>query len=146
MPMLLPQGVHVAHPEHLFIGGRWVPAHSGRLIAVTSPDTEQVVAQVAEADEADMDAAVAAARAAFDNGPWPNTPPAERIAAFRAMIAHLRPRADELARAWTAQIGGLASFAGPMHQGALMALGWHCRICGGFHSWSSAPAMRRPPR
>ncbi|PTR09293.1 MULTISPECIES: aldehyde dehydrogenase [unclassified Novosphingobium] len=120
--MLLPHGVHIAHPERLYIGGQWVPAHSGRLIEIISPDSEQVVARVAEADAADMDAAVAAARAAFDHGPWPDTPPAQRIAAFRAMIDHLRPRADELARAWTAQIGGLASFAGPMHQGALFAL------------------------
>lgn len=118
----LPTGVAIAHPDRLYIGGHWIPGQSGRQIEVISPDTEQVVASVAEADEADMDAAVAAARDAFDRGPWPTTSPAERIAAFRRMLDHLRPRADELARAWTAQIGGLASFAGPMHQGALMAL------------------------
>lgn len=119
---LLPDGVAIAHPEHLFIDGRWTPAHSGRLIALVSPDTEQVVARVAEADAHDMDAAVAAARKAFDEGPWPTTPPAGRIAAFRRMLAHLEPRVPELARAWSAQMGGLASFAGPMHGGALMAL------------------------
>ncbi|MDF8332510.1 aldehyde dehydrogenase [Novosphingobium cyanobacteriorum] len=120
--MLLPAGVNVLHPDKLFIGGQWVSAHSGRTIEIVSPDTEQVVAAVAEADEVDMDAAVAAAREAFDRGPWPTMPPAERIAAFRRMIAHLRGRQDELARAWTAQIGGLASFAGPMHGGAVMTL------------------------
>jgi acyl-CoA reductase-like NAD-dependent aldehyde dehydrogenase len=119
---LLPEGVHVAHPEQLYIGGQWVRANSGRLIDLISPDTEQVVARVAEADAADMDAAVAAARAAFDHGPWPSTPPAERIAAFRRMVAHLQGRVDELARAWTAQMGGLASFAGPMHAGSVMVL------------------------
>ena len=111
-----PEGVSIAHPDKLYIGGRWVPAHSGRAIEVVSPNTEQVVARVAEADEADMDAAVAAARAAFDHGPWPTTPPAERIAAFRRMIDHLEPRVPELAKAWTAQMGGLASFA-PIMQG-----------------------------
>ena len=95
---LLPDGVAIAHPEHLYIGGAWVPAHSGRLIELISPDTEQVVARVAEADEADMDAAVAAARAAFDHGPWPGMAPAERIAAFRRMVAHLEGRVAELAR------------------------------------------------
>lgn len=119
---LLPEGVHVAHPEQLYIGGQWVRASSGRLIDLISPDTEQVVARVAEADAADMDAAVAAARAAFDHGPWPSTPPAERIAAFRRMVAHLQGRVEELARAWTAQMGGLASFAGPMHAGSVMVL------------------------
>ena len=119
---LLPTGVSIAHPEHLYIGGAWVSAHSGRLIDLISPDTEQVVARVAEADEADMDAAVAAARQAFDHGPWSQTPPAERNAAFRRMIDHLEPRVPELARAWSAQMGGLASFAGPMHAGSVMAL------------------------
>ncbi|WP_370631630.1 aldehyde dehydrogenase [Novosphingobium sp. FKTRR1] len=119
---LLPQGVTIANPESLFIGGRWVRAHSGRLIELVSPDTEQVVARVAEADEADMDAAVAAARDAFDNGPWQTTPPAERIATFRRMVTHLEGRVPELARAWSAQMGGLASFAGPMHAGGVAAL------------------------
>nr|WP_226015911.1 aldehyde dehydrogenase [Novosphingobium sp. FKTRR1] len=119
---MLPQGVTIANPESLFIGGRWVRAHSGRLIELVSPDTEQVVARVAEADEADMDAAVAAARDAFDNGPWQTTPPAERIATFRRMVTHLEGRVPELARAWSAQMGGLASFAGPMHAGGVAAL------------------------
>ena len=119
---MLPEGVNIAHPDKLFIAGRWIPAHSGRLIELVSPDSEQVVGTVAEADEADMDAAVAAARDAFDNGPWPTMAPAERIAAFRAMVGHLKGRSAELARAWTAQVGGLASFAGPMHIGSLMTL------------------------
>ncbi|WP_068074773.1 aldehyde dehydrogenase [Novosphingobium lentum] len=119
---MTPQGVTIAHPDCLYIGGQWVPAHSGRAIELVSPDTEQVVARVAEADEADMDAAVAAARAAFDHGSWPVTAPAERVAAFRRMVDHLRARVPELAAAWTAQMGGLASFAGPMHGGSVMVL------------------------
>ncbi len=58
------------HPDRLFIGGAWVEPHSGRQIEIVSPDTGQVVARVAEADEVDMDRAVAAARKAFDEGPW----------------------------------------------------------------------------
>ncbi len=117
-----PDGVAIAHPERVFIGGRWLAPHSGRLIDLVSPDTEQVVGRVAEAGEADMDAAVSAARAAFDNGPWPTMSPAERTAVFRRMIDHLEARVPELAKAWTAQMGGLASFAGPMHQGSVMTL------------------------
>ncbi len=119
---MTPTGVTIAHPDKLYISGHWVRAHSGREIELVSPDTEQVVGRVAEADEADMDAAVAAARAAFDHGPWPSTPPAERIAAFRRMVAHLQTRVPELARAWSAQMGGLASFAGPMHAGSVAGL------------------------
>ncbi len=119
---MLPEGVTIAHPEHLYIGGKWVPAHSGRLIEIVSPDSEQVVARVAEADEADMDSAVAAARDAFDRGPWPRLSKAERLAAFRRMVDHLRTRTDELARCWNALIGGMMSFAPMMHAGSVMTL------------------------
>jgi len=105
--------VAVAHPDRLFIGGDWVEASSGRSIEVVSPDTERVVAQFAEADEQDMDRAVAAARRAFDEGPWPGMAPAERQAILRRMGKEIAAREPELARAWTLQIGGLAS-AAPM--------------------------------
>src|SRR5688572_10989322 len=108
---LLPPGVTIAHPDRLHIGGEWVEAASGRMIEVESPVTETIVARVAEAGDADMDRAAAAARTAFDSGPWPLLPPAERIRYVAAMAAALRRREAELATAWTAQIGGLAGFA-----------------------------------
>ncbi len=109
MPM--PPGVNIAHPNELYIGGRWVAPAAGGRIEVVSPDTEQVVAAVAEATEPDMDAAVAAARDAFDRGPWSRMEPAERVVVVRRMAALLRERQDELARAFVAEIGALASFA-----------------------------------
>jgi aldehyde dehydrogenase (NAD+) len=109
--MPLPEGVSIAHPEKLFIGGQWVAARAGGTIEVVSPDTEKVVAGVAEATNPDVDAAVAAARKAFDEGPWPRMEPAERAAVVRKMAELLSRRQDELARAFTAQIGALASFA-----------------------------------
>jgi len=119
---MTPAGVNIKHPDKLYIGGAWVAANSGRSIEIVNPNSEEVVARVAEADEVDMDAAVAAAREAMDNGPWPFTPPAERAARLNAMIAHLETRVPELAAAWTAQVGGLASFAPMMHGGAVMGL------------------------
>jgi acyl-CoA reductase-like NAD-dependent aldehyde dehydrogenase len=119
---MTPQGVNIAHPDKLFIGGEWVAATSGRQIDIINPNTEELVARVAEASEADMDRAVAAARQAFDHGPWPTTPPAERGARLMAMIDHLEARIPELAAAWTAQVGGLASFAPVMHGGAVAGL------------------------
>jgi len=107
----LPQGVSIANPTKLFIGGRWVAPQAGGTIDVISPDTEQVVAVVAEAAEADVDAAVAAARKAFDEGPWPRMEPAERAAIVRKMAGILGGRQEELARAFVAEIGALASFA-----------------------------------
>jgi aldehyde dehydrogenase (NAD+) len=115
---MTPEGVNVQHSDQVWIGGEWRAAHSGRFIELVSPNTELVVGRVAEADEADMDAAVAAARDAFDHGPWPMMSPKERGAVLRRMASHLRSREGEIAKAWTAQMGGLAGFAGPMTAGS----------------------------
>ena len=119
---MTPNGVTLRYPDKLFIGGEWVAAQSGGVIEIVNPNSEDVVARVAEAGDADMDLAVAAARDAFDNGPWSTTPPAERAAKLMQMVDLLEARVPELAAAWTAQVGGLASFAPMMHGGAVMGL------------------------
>jgi aldehyde dehydrogenase (NAD+) len=53
-----------------FIDGKWVPAASGRRFATINPATEEIIAEVAEGDAEDVDRAVAAARRAFESGPW----------------------------------------------------------------------------
>ncbi len=83
--------------DRLLIGGEWVPAHSGRLMESIDPSTEEVWALIAEADEQDVDAAVAAARAAFD-GPWRHsTTPTQRGALLYRLAELLRRDADRLA-------------------------------------------------
>ncbi len=111
MQATLPEGVHITHPQRLFIGGEWVAPAQGGTIEVVSPHTEQVSAIVAEAREDDMDRAVAAARKAFDEGPWPSMPVEERAAFLRSMAKQLESRQQELALSFTAEIGALATFA-----------------------------------
>ena len=53
-----------------YVNGQWVAAKSGKTFPVYDPSTEEVIAHVAAADASDADAAVKAAREAFDNGPW----------------------------------------------------------------------------
>ena len=53
-----------------FIDGKWLPAASGKTFATINPATETEIAQVAEGDKEDVDAAAKAARDAFDTGPW----------------------------------------------------------------------------
>ena len=118
---MIPSGVAIKHPDRLWIGGAWIVANSRRTIELVSPDTERVIGTVAEADAHDVDAAVAAARQAFDAGPWGRMGPAERISVLERMSRHLHAREAELARAWTLQMGGLAAFAGPMTGGSTMA-------------------------
>jgi phenylacetaldehyde dehydrogenase len=69
----------LATQRDLFIGGQWVPAVSGRTFNTPNPATGQTLATVAEADTADVDRAVSAARTAFESGPWATTmTPAQR--------------------------------------------------------------------
>src|SRR3546814_12024422 len=56
--------------EHFFIGNQWVAPSSGRRFTLTNASTEEAIGTVPEAIEADVDAAVAAARKAFDGGDW----------------------------------------------------------------------------
>jgi len=66
-------------PEHkLLIDGKWVPAKSGKTFAVVDPSSGGPIARVAEAEAADIDAAVVAARRAFDEGPWRRMAPSQR--------------------------------------------------------------------
>ena len=115
---MIPHDIRIAHPDKLYIGGQWVESAGGKSIEIVSPNSEDVIARVAEAVEADMDRAVAAARKAFDEGAWPTLSPAERGALVRRMGEELQKREPELARAWTLQVGGLASFAPIMTGGA----------------------------
>ncbi len=126
---LRPDGVGIAYPDQLYIDGRWVSPQAGGRIEIISPDTETVVAIVAEAGPADMAAAAAAARKAFDQGPWPRMSPAERGATLKRLVERLSQRTPELAAAWTAQVGGLASFA-PIMVGGVNATFAHTASLG----------------
>jgi aldehyde dehydrogenase (NAD+) len=83
--------------EDIYVGGKWIPSTSENSLLVRSPSTEEAIAQVPDANAEDMDAAVRAARAAFDHGPWPRMKPSDRADVMRALLAELTERADELA-------------------------------------------------
>ncbi|MEA1652889.1 aldehyde dehydrogenase [Nitrospirillum sp. BR 11164] len=97
--------VNLSHPDRLFIGGEWVSPLSSAALDIVSPSTEQLVGRVAEAGPADMDRAVAAARHAFDTGPWPRMTGPERAKILTAIADRLEARADDFAHAWALQVG-----------------------------------------
>ncbi|MEO9016923.1 MAG: aldehyde dehydrogenase family protein, partial [Mycobacterium sp.] len=80
--------------DKLFIGGKWTAPSTDAVIEVHSPATGEYVGKVPLAAKADVDAAVAAARTAFDSGPWPSTPPAERAAVIAAAIKLMEERKE----------------------------------------------------
>src|ERR1700678_1336445 len=95
----------VRYPDRFYIGGEWVAPSSEDLIDVVQPATEDVWARVAGARKADVYRAVAAARAAFDQGPWPRLTVQERARYLRAMADGLRERAADLSYIWASEMG-----------------------------------------
>jgi aldehyde dehydrogenase (NAD+) len=88
--------VTIASEYGLFIGGEFVPAADGRQFETVNPATEEPLARVAEAGVADVDRAVAAARAAFDDV-WAPMPGAERAKYLYRIARILQERAREFA-------------------------------------------------
>jgi acyl-CoA reductase-like NAD-dependent aldehyde dehydrogenase len=78
--LTLPAGIRefLDQDQKMLVGGDWVGAASGATFDVLDPATGQVIAAVPEAGPADVDAAVQAARAAFDHGPWRTMGPSQR--------------------------------------------------------------------
>ncbi len=90
--------------DRLFIGGQWVPA-TGETVEVISPVTEEVLARVPSASVDDMDAAVMAARRAFDEGPWPRLPVPERLALIGDLRRLLEQEHESIAQLITDEMG-----------------------------------------
>nr|WP_298101428.1 aldehyde dehydrogenase family protein [uncultured Shinella sp.] len=89
----------------LFIDGQWVASADGAMLAVVDPATEEVFHHIAAAGAMEAEAAVRAAREAFDNGPWPRLSGKERAKYLRAMAQGIRDRLPELARLETRDNG-----------------------------------------
>jgi acyl-CoA reductase-like NAD-dependent aldehyde dehydrogenase len=101
----------VAHPDRFFIGGDWVAPSSTATIDVIDSANEEVFLTVAEAQADDMERAIAAARTAFDNGPWPFLSHRERADHLRALGKEVAARGDALGEIWPRESGILAIMA-----------------------------------
>jgi phenylacetaldehyde dehydrogenase len=87
-----------ATPRQLFINGQWAQAASGKTFATPNPATGQTLANIAEGDAEDINRAVAAARAAFDDGPWGRLTPSERGRIIWRIGDLILEHAEELAQ------------------------------------------------
>jgi len=105
------QKVSLRHPDKLFIGGEWVTPYTASRFEIFDSHSEEVAFTVAEAGKADVARAVAAARKAFDTGPWPEMSHAERADYMRAIAEAFQRRSDVFARAWSIETGILFKIA-----------------------------------
>ena len=98
-------------PGKLFIGGAWREASDGGRTDIINPATGEKLTDVAKATTADVDAAVAAARAAFDSGVWSGLSTRERARILQRAYDLMRDRTEELAQAESANVGKPITFA-----------------------------------
>jgi aldehyde dehydrogenase (NAD+) len=109
--------------RHLMhVGGKWVESVSGRWLQVEDPATGQVFAEVPDGTAEDASAAVEAARAAFDSGPWPRLAPEERRAKLLELHGVLVGQMDELVQTTIRDTGATARVAAGMQVGGALAM------------------------
>ncbi|MGI5516252.1 aldehyde dehydrogenase [Streptomyces sp. CA-106131] len=96
--------------DRLFIGGSWAEPSNRELLDVASPHDQSVVGRAAQARPADIDRAIAAARASFEAGVWRLTPPADRIAVLQRFNALREENAEKIARLISLENGSAGWF------------------------------------
>lgn len=97
--------LRIRAPEAFYIGGKWVPASGPERLSVVYPGTGRTIASPPEVTTAEIDMAVAAAREAFDRGPWPRMTAFQRGEMLRKLAAEIRKRGEEVGRAWIIETG-----------------------------------------
>ncbi len=107
--------------DKLFIGGKWVEPSTADVIEVRSPATGEYVGKVPLAAAADVDAAVAAARKAFDEGPWPRMTPQERQAVISNAVKLIEDRDDLFKFLLKAETGQPQMIVDMMQYGAALS-------------------------
>ena len=112
-PSSVPESLQsfLSAPKKLLIDGHWVDSCSGNTFDVYDPATDQVIAQVAEGESADVDLAVSAAREAFDKGPWPKMTASDRSRLIWKIGELIEEHAVELAQLETLDNGKPFSIA-----------------------------------
>jgi aldehyde dehydrogenase (NAD+) len=111
--------------DTLYVGGEWVSPSGTNTIEVISPTTEEVIARVPEASEADVDRAVDAAKAALA-GPYPRLTPDERADYIVKLSQAIQARSQELAETITAEMGSPSSWSlmGQVFSSSMVLDGW----------------------
>jgi len=102
----------IEHPDRFFIDGEWVAPSGEGKIHVHDSASEEIFLSVAEALDADVDKAVAAARQAFDRGPWPRMSHRERAQWMNRIADEWALCGEDIADTWTRESGVLRTIAG----------------------------------
>src|SRR5450432_3341295 len=132
----VPTEVHVTPSvTKLLINNRWIPSESGKTFATVNPSTGEEICQIAEADAADVEKAVRAARAAFERGPWRKMQASDRGRLLHRLADLIEANADELASLESLDNGKPVSVAKAVDVAATVACyryyaGWADKVQG----------------
>ncbi len=124
--------VPLRHPDRFFIDGEWVAPSSDATVEVIDSSTELVYFRVPEAQAADMDRAVSAARRAFDEGPWPTMTHADRAEFLKGIAVGLRERAEDIGQIWPRESGALHLLARRSAAGTAGAFDYYADLAQSF--------------
>lgn len=113
-----PQLPEITGLDQVFVANRFVPSAGGMRGDVICPADEEVVTQVCMPSVGDADAAVAAARHAFDHGPWPRMSYADRADACARLADELEKRLDTMNLAWMLESGAPIAHGEMINSGA----------------------------
>ncbi|MBI5908888.1 MAG: aldehyde dehydrogenase family protein [Betaproteobacteria bacterium] len=117
--------------DRLYINGQWTAPTGNKAIDVINASTEEVMGRVPEGAEADVNAAVAAARAAFDG--WAATPAAERAAFLQKIHEGLKARMEEVGKLIAGEVGMPVKLATMIQAGSPTAtFGMYAKMLGSF--------------
>ncbi|GIZ51449.1 aldehyde dehydrogenase family protein [Noviherbaspirillum aridicola] len=130
--------------DAFYINGKWVKPNGSKTIDVINSSTEEVMATIPEGTEADANAAVAAARAAFDG--WSTTTPAQRADYLRKIHEGLKARSEELAQIIAGEVGMPLKLAAAIQVGSPVAnFGYYARMVTGYE-WEETTGNSRVVR
>jgi aldehyde dehydrogenase (NAD+) len=128
----------------LYIDGKWID--TDEVYEIRSPATEELVATVAKGTTQHVDAAVAAAKASFDEGTWRRTPPGERAALINRVAEGLAARGDELAALQTRENGATIRITGAFHIGLSVGQLQYVAAIASDYEWETpGPAIEPVP-
>ncbi|MET0376107.1 MAG: aldehyde dehydrogenase [Rhizorhabdus sp.] len=129
------------YPEALFIGGEWRAPATGERLRLISPISEEEIGSLPAAAPADIDAAGAAARAAFDHGPWPRMSVAERAEVMGRLSQALIDTAEPMGYLWTLEAGAPAFFTQHLAQAGNFLTTYYAQLAQETRFVDVRPAM-----
>jgi len=128
----------LAKDKKILVGGKWIDTNSDARIDAINPSDGASLTQFGDASAADVDLAVAAARAAFDEGPWPGMKPGERARLLQQLADALEAHHEELSQLETLDTGKPINLSRGDVFAAIGAMryyaGWADKITGTTHS------------